>query len=72
MEAKLALKKLLLKTITNLTASGVLSPSGGLEKPITVVIWELFGTQLLKDMHSDGKEVHIIEMKHWDPVDITV
>ena len=32
--------------------------------------YKLFGTQLLKD--SDGKKVHIIEMKHWDPVDITV
>ena len=32
--------------------------------------YKLFGTQLLKD--SDGNEVRIIEMKHGDPVDITV
>ena len=32
--------------------------------------YKLFGTQLLKD--SDGGEVHIIELKHGDPVDITV
>ena len=32
--------------------------------------YKLFGTQLLKD--SDGNEVCIIEMKHGDPVDITV
>ena len=32
--------------------------------------YKLFGTQLLKD--SDGSKVRIIEMKHGDPVDITV
>ena len=32
--------------------------------------YKLFGTQLLKD--SDGSKVRIIEMKHQDPVDITV
>ena len=32
--------------------------------------YKLFGTQLLKD--SDGSKVRIIEMKHRDPVDITV
>ena len=32
--------------------------------------YKLFGTQLLED--SDGSEVRIIEMKHQDPVDITV
>ena len=37
---KTTLKKRLLKTIKNLITSGVVSPSGGLEKPITVVIGE--------------------------------
>ena len=37
---KTTLKKRLLKTIKNLISSGVVSPSGGLEKPITVVISE--------------------------------
>ena len=32
--------------------------------------YKRFGTQLLKD--SDGSKVRIIEMKHQDPVDITV
>ena len=32
--------------------------------------YKLFGTQLLKD--NDGSKVRIIEMKHGDPVDITV
>ena len=32
--------------------------------------YKLFGTQLLKD--SEGSKVRIIEMKHQDPVDITV
>ena len=32
--------------------------------------YKLIGTQLLKD--SDGSKVRIIEMKHGDPVDITV
>ena len=32
--------------------------------------YKLFGMQLLKD--SDGKEVHTIEMKHQDPINITV
>ena len=37
---KTTLKKRLLKTIKNLILSGVVSPSGGLEKPISVVIGE--------------------------------
>ena len=37
---KTTLKKRLLKMIKNLIASGVVSPSGGLEKPISVVIGE--------------------------------
>ena len=37
---KTTLKKRLLKTIKNLITSGVVSPSGGLEKPISVVIGE--------------------------------
>ena len=32
--------------------------------------YKLIGTQLLKD--SDGSKVRIIEMKHGDPVDITI
>ena len=37
---KTTLKKRLLKTIKNLITSGVVSPSGGLEKPISVIIGE--------------------------------
>ena len=37
---KSTLKKRLLKTIKNLLDSGIVSPSGGLEKPITVIIGE--------------------------------
>ena len=37
---KTTLKKRLLKMIKNLITSGVVSPSGGLEKPITVVMGE--------------------------------
>ena len=37
---KTTLKKRLLKVIKNLITAGVVSPSGGLEKPITVVIGE--------------------------------
>ena len=37
---KTTLKKRLLKIITNLVSSGVGSPSGGLEKPISVIIGE--------------------------------
>ena len=37
---KSTLKKRLLKTIKNLLDSGLVSPSGGLEKPITVIIGE--------------------------------
>ena len=37
---KTTLKKRLLKTIKNLISSGVVSPSGGLEKPISVVTGE--------------------------------
>ena len=37
---KTTLKKRLLKTIKNLITSGVASPSGGLEKPISVIIGE--------------------------------
>ena len=35
---KTTLKKRLLRVIKNLISSGVVSPSGGLEKPISVVI----------------------------------
>ena len=37
---KTTLKKRLLKTIKNLLTSGIVSPSGGLEKPISVIIGE--------------------------------
>ena len=37
---KSTLKKRLLKTIKNLLDSGIISPSGGLEKPITVIVGE--------------------------------
>ena len=37
---KSTLKKRLLKTIKNLITSGVVSPSGGLEKPISIVLGE--------------------------------
>ena len=37
---KTTLKKRLLKMIKNLITSGVVSPSGGLEKPVSVVIGE--------------------------------
>ena len=40
---KTTLKKRLLRVIKNLITSGVLSPSGGLEKPISVVIGETKG-----------------------------
>ena len=49
---KTTLKKRLLKTIKNLISSGVVNPSGGLEKPITVVIGETRG-RVTVTMESD-------------------
>ena len=56
---KTTLKKRLLKMIKNLITSGVISPSGGLEKPISVVIGETREcTTVVMESDIDWKPQH--------------
>ena len=56
---KTTLKKRLLRVIKNLITSGVLSPSGGLEKPISVVIGETKGcVVVVMESDTDWKPQH--------------
>ena len=56
---KTTLKKRLLRVIKNLITSGVLNPSGGLEKPISVVIGETKGcVTVVMESDIDWKPQH--------------